>query len=902
MTRANSFLSLKFEVSSLKLVVIVLAGAAFVSARPLFLAAQDAPACHLSAYRAQPGLTATVAGDALTLTWDGDRNEQGRLQLTVERGTPTIRELAVRRAGGAWATIASGARPEFRVVSGLRRITNQQLDPLAGLGIPITQAIVDREKWEAFWDAPLNVPGGDPAHSNCTPPQRGVLTQPGLPRSPDEITRASAVYHVTGCDVTTNGARLEVSFPGVTLGVFSGRLQFTVYKGSNLIRQEIVAKTDAPSVAYKYDAGIAGVPVSSTSRLLWKGITNLGQENRLGGAPNEAPVTVKSSNRIIVAEGAGGSIAAFPPPHTFFWARETSYNLGYNWYQKIGGPEGPPYDGKTGGPQTGPPYDRKAGQPGQTFSLGVRQAESEESPEQEGRGTEDRHQNFALYSARPGTWQRMPVYLYISAEGGDAALASAAAFTRDDHFKAVPGYQVMATHFHMGLVGRARQGGGPDARVPDLEVLKAVGVNIAAPIDGGGGFVASQSTGGDPDYGGDDPHWLQWTRGLGAAADDPKGIRAAASGRTATGATGTTGTATTGRAGGGRGAGAAADTYRVQAEYYETAKRQSDKNFVVLPNSEMIRGDVTRALGGHSDVVTSHPVYWTQGRTAGQPLSEPHPTYGTVYHVGSAADMMEMAHRENMLLFMPHPRSKGSAGFPDAIKDTAHFLDPNYRGIGFRWGMGLDGSETRLCEYRCLPLWDDMNNWVADTATPPKYMQAISEIYQQGYGDDVYANNPVNYVKVATLPPPGDWTPIVDAMKNGEYFISSGEVLIPSFAVQGAGARRTIVADVEWTFPLEFVEIVSGDGVKTDRQVIPATDLPAFGRHHFEVPWSAAGRKWVRFAAWDSAGNGAMVQPIKLDGSSGSRGFPLTLVPYVCILLTSTSLILRKKSVQEVQA
>ena len=57
----------------------------------------------------------------------------------------------------------------------------------------------------------------------------------------------------------TNGARIEVSFPGVQLGVFAGRLQYTVYKGTNLIRQEIIAKTAEPSVAYKYDAGLKGV-------------------------------------------------------------------------------------------------------------------------------------------------------------------------------------------------------------------------------------------------------------------------------------------------------------------------------------------------------------------------------------------------------------------------------------------------------------------------------------------------------------------------------------------------------------------------------------------------------------------------------------------------------------------
>jgi len=92
-------------------------------------------------------------------------------------------------------------------------------------------------------------------------------------------------------------------------------------------------------------------------------------------------------------------------------------------------------------------------------------------------------------------------------------------------------------------------------------------------------------------------------------------------------------------------------------------------------------------------------------------------------------------------------------------------------------------------------------------------------------------------------------------------------VLIPSYAVEGTGNKRTITADVEWTFPLEMVEVVWGDGTKTDRQVIPATDLPAFGKHHFQIPFDATGKKWVRFAVWDSAGNGAFVQPIKLDGA-----------------------------------
>ena len=284
--------------------------------------------CSLTGYQSSPGLTAAVADDTLALTWDGDPGQEVRLRLMIVDGTPTIRDLAVRRKGTRWTTLANDVRPEFRVASGLRRITNQQLRPLQALGVDITAEIVDEEKWDAFWDAPLNVPGGDAAHGNSTPPLEGLDSQPGLPRMPEEVTRADAKYRAEGCEVTTNGARLEVTFPGVELGVFAGRLQYTVFRGTNLIRQEVIATTDEPSVAYKYEAGLGGLAIEPASRMVWRDISNLWQDYEFGGAPNDSAVALKSSNRLVVAEVPGGAIAAFPPPHNFFFAREIEFNLG----------------------------------------------------------------------------------------------------------------------------------------------------------------------------------------------------------------------------------------------------------------------------------------------------------------------------------------------------------------------------------------------------------------------------------------------------------------------------------------------------------------------------------------------------------------------------------------------
>ena len=70
--------------------------------------------------------------------------------------------------------------------------------------------------------------------------------------------------------------------------------------------------------------------------------------------------------------------------------------------------------------------------------------------------------------------------------------------------------------------------------------------------------------------------------------------------------------------------------------------------------------------------------------------------------------------------------------------------------------------------------------------------------------------------------------------------------------------------EAEWTFPPEFAELVWSDGKKVDRQVIDMAEMAPFSSHKFRIPFDATGKKWVRFAVWDSAGNGAFTQPVHL--------------------------------------
>ena len=51
----------------------------------------DPLTCNLTGYKALPGLTAAVSDNTLAITWDGDKNREVRLRLTINNGTPTIR-------------------------------------------------------------------------------------------------------------------------------------------------------------------------------------------------------------------------------------------------------------------------------------------------------------------------------------------------------------------------------------------------------------------------------------------------------------------------------------------------------------------------------------------------------------------------------------------------------------------------------------------------------------------------------------------------------------------------------------------------------------------------------------------------------------------------------------------
>jgi len=104
------------------------------------------------------------------------------------------------------------------------------------------------------------------------------------------------------------------------------------------------------------------------------------------------------------------------------------------------------------------------------------------------------------------------------------------------------------------------------------------------------------------------------------------------------------------------------------------------------------------------------------------------------------------------------------------------------------------------------------------------------------------------------------WKAVLDSLQKGKFFSTTGEVLIPAFSLKAGKA----VFDVEWTFPLEFAELVSGDGEKVYRQKLSLNTTGPFGRRTFTMPFDPTHRKWVRLEVWDAAVNGAFTQTITL--------------------------------------
>src|SRR3954447_5893657 len=138
--------------------------------------------------------------------------------------------------------------------------------------------------------------------------------------------------------------------------------------------------------------------------------------------------------------------------------------------------------------------------------------------------------------------------------------------------------------------------------------------------------------------------------------------------------------------------------------YYRMCRRQSDSQFLLIPSEE-----ANVILGGHWSVTFPKPVYWFMSRSTEDLLQRTNAKYGTVYHVGSADDILAMVQTEHGIVYQAHPRTKDSFGYPDRVREANFFQDPSFIGAGWK-AMPADRSTLRQ-GIRALNLLNDMSNW-----------------------------------------------------------------------------------------------------------------------------------------------------------------------------------------------
>ena len=405
------------------------------------------------------------------------------------------------------------------------------------------------------------------------------------------------------------------------------------------------------------------------------------------------------------------------------------------------------------------------------------------------------------FNAPPGTEQRLNFFCLLGTTGPEALLNDVKKFTNGDRYVSLPGYKTMASHFHNEFVMNVVLAGKPVPDTPSfINVFKQTGIDIVHLAE------------------------FHYTA-------HPKGP----------------------------------DEQRLKELHalFEQCRRLSTDNFLLLPGEEP-----NEFFGGHWLQLFPKPVYWIMSRGNSVPYKSVHPVYGAVYRVANATEMLDLLKEEKGLAWTAHPRTKGSVDYPDKYKTSAFFKSDRFLGAAWK-AMPADLSQPRLGK-RVLDLMDDMNNWGVQ-----KKVLAEADVFTIEPENEMYAHLNVNYLQLNKLPYYNKgWQSILDVLQKGRFFSTTGEVLIPSFTVNKKQAGDTaelaekgkaaIAFNLQWTFPLNFVEIMSGDGNQVYRHKMNLDATLPFDKQKFRVSLNLPGRKWVRIEAWDAAANGAFTQTVWL--------------------------------------
>ena len=405
------------------------------------------------------------------------------------------------------------------------------------------------------------------------------------------------------------------------------------------------------------------------------------------------------------------------------------------------------------------------------------------------------------FNAPPNTDQRLNFFVLLSDSKDGQVLKDVKAYTHADQYKPLDGYRTMASHFHTEHMDDILTH-KPVPEIPGhVRALRSMGVNIM--------HLGEYHLAGNPRDTG--PRRLPELKLM-----------------------------------------------------FEESARLSSGDFLIIPGEEP-----NVHFGGHWMNMFPKPVYWIMSREEGKPFVVETAEYGKVYRVGNKEEMLQLLEAEEGLAWIAHARTKGSTGFPDKYKEEAFFKSDRFNGAAWKV-IPADLSIPNMGR-RVLGLMDDMANW-----GERKYVIAEADLFKLEPDYEIYGPMNINYLQMDKLPKFEDgWQSVLDAMQTGKFFSGTGEILLPNFSVNekesgetlkraGSGKAKVKVA-IDWTFPLNYLEIISGDGENVSRERFDLSSTEAFGAQDFEFTIDLINKKWIRLEVWDVAANGAFTQPVWVE-------------------------------------
>lgn len=277
---------------------------------------------------------------------------------------------------------------------------------------------------------------------------------------------------------------------------------------------------------------------------------------------------------------------------------------------------------------------------------------------------------------------------------------------------------------------------------------------------------------------------------------------------------------------------------------------ESDDTFLLIPGEEY-----NNFFGGHWSYMFRKPVYFTAWPGQGsRPFRLTNAvvggvTYPLVYQVGDADRMSQLLQEEGGIAWTSHPRVKASRQMPDIAVNNAFYQDASFLAGDWK-AMPMDFSKDRL-GFRSFQLMDDTAQWGYK-----KSMLGEVDTFSLAPTHEIYAHMNVNYLQLPAFPSKTNWSSVVDCIQNGDFFTTTGEVLIRAWNATTTG----VTATVEWYFPPAFAEITWGDasGVHKLKQALATGQ--EFQTQQIAIPANLSAANWVRLEVWDVARNGAFTQ------------------------------------------